>query len=139
MAQLPVAVIESIAAHHGVIDRASFVEHGVSLHQIDRRIESGRLIRMHDGVYRSGEWPDSERARCVAACLAATDGAISHSGDRASVDKRRDRRVRLAGFETVRVSDDDLARRLGETVDHLVRIYRLRSRPVVGEVDATVR
>lgn len=78
MAQLPVAVIESIAAHHGVIDRASFVEHGVSLHQINRRIESGRLVRMHYGVYRSAEWPDSERARCVAACLAATDGAISH-------------------------------------------------------------
>lgn len=317
MAQLPVAVIESIATHHGVIDRASFVEHGVSLHQINRRIESGRLVRMHYGVYRSAEWPDSERARCIAACLAATDGAISHttaarlwnlrrctgdavhltiarcsrvriagvvlhrsahwtpaeivtlddgirvtspartvcdlasvlgeedlasvieqvldtfdlrshtiertartmlapgwrgsstlrrvlaqrapgsspqdshlevrlgralvaaglpapvpqhpiplddgvvihadlaypglrlaievdhrawhSGDRASVDKRRDRRVRLAGYETVRVSDDDLTRRFGETVDHLVRIYRLRSGAVVGEVDATER
>jgi very-short-patch-repair endonuclease len=48
-----------------------------------------------------------------------------HSGSQAALDKRRDRLVRLAGYETVRVTDDDLAHRFDATVAEVVAIHRL--------------
>ena len=55
-----------------------------------------------------------------------------HSGAQAAVDKRRDRQVRLAGYETVRITDDDLRNRFDETVDEVVRIHALVGRRQVG-------
>ena len=77
MAQLPLAVVSWLAAHHGTISHKQLVRRGLSPDQIYRRVLSGRLVRCHDGVYRSGEWPDSELTRCVAACLAVPPGLVS--------------------------------------------------------------
>jgi very-short-patch-repair endonuclease len=52
------------------------------------------------------------------------DDRAWHSGDQAALDKRRDRLVKLAGFDTVRVTDDDLRHRFAETLDQVIRIYR---------------
>jgi Transcriptional regulator, AbiEi antitoxin/Protein of unknown function (DUF559) len=56
------------------------------------------------------------------------DDRAWHSGDQAALDKRRDRLVKLAGFDTVRVTDDDLRYRFDDTVDEVVQMYRRASR-----------
>ena len=56
------------------------------------------------------------------------DHGTWHSGDQAALDKRRDRLVKLAGFDTVRVSDDDLRHRFDATVDEVAVLYRRAAR-----------
>ena len=51
-----------------------------------------------------------------------------HSGDQAALDKRRDRLVKLAGYDTIRVSDDDLRHRFDPTVAEVVALYRRAAR-----------
>ena len=79
MAQLPTTAVGHLAARHGVISRRQLIGFGVSADQIYRRVASRRLIEVHAGVYRSGEVPDGELARCVAACLVDDAGVISHT------------------------------------------------------------
>src|SRR4051794_14767833 len=44
--------IDSVAVRqHGVITRAQFLERG-SKHQLDRRLQCARLVRLYDSVYR---------------------------------------------------------------------------------------
>ena len=49
---------------------------GVTARQIKRRVQGGRLIRVHRGVYRVGHRAPSVEARYLAAVLAAGEGAL---------------------------------------------------------------
>ena len=58
-----------------------------------------------------------------ASLVVEVDHRTWHSGAQAALDKRRDRLVKLAGFDTVRVTDDDLKRRFDATVAEVVAIH----------------
>jgi hypothetical protein len=71
------AAIAKIAARqHGHITRAQLLAIGLSERTIDRRIQSGALIRVHAGVYAVGYPRVEPVALAAAAVLACGDGAV---------------------------------------------------------------
>lgn len=105
-------------AQHGVITRDQLVAAGVSSHQVAYRVKTGRLRRIHRGVYGAGPVPTA-RERLMAACLACGAGArVSHWSalelrdlvaprERAPIDVSVDgaSRRRIAGVRVHRVRD----------------------------------
>jgi hypothetical protein len=77
----PDARVASIASRqHGVITTAQLAEVGIDKYRLDKRVRSGRLHRLHRGVYAVGHRSLGWRGRWLAAVLAAGDGAVlSHS------------------------------------------------------------
>jgi very-short-patch-repair endonuclease len=73
-------VIARIAARqHGVVSLAQLQNAGIRRQGIYRRIQGGRLHRLHRGVYAVGHSKLTFEARCMAAVLALGDEAvISH-------------------------------------------------------------
>jgi very-short-patch-repair endonuclease/predicted transcriptional regulator of viral defense system len=61
---------------HGVVARHQLVTLGLSLDAIDHRVESGRLLRLHRGVYAVGHRKLSGLGFWTAAVLAAGPGAV---------------------------------------------------------------
>jgi hypothetical protein len=71
------AEVSRIAAgQHGHITRAQLRAVGLSERTIDRRIQSGALIRVHAGVYAVGYPRVEPVALAAAAVLASGDGAV---------------------------------------------------------------
>jgi very-short-patch-repair endonuclease/predicted transcriptional regulator of viral defense system len=69
-------VIEALAARqHGVVTRAQVVAAGAPLHALEYRVKSGRLHRIHRGVYRVGP-AVSPWEREAAAVLACGEGGV---------------------------------------------------------------
>lgn len=66
-----------LAAHHGVISRQQAVALGLSLSQVDTRVESGAWRPMHRGIYLSAGHPRGPEAELLAACLAAGPTAVA--------------------------------------------------------------
>jgi very-short-patch-repair endonuclease len=67
------------AAQYGVISKHQALECGMSEHSIERRVQTGRWIRMHSGVYRLAGAPERWLARLMAAQLWGGEGTvISH-------------------------------------------------------------
>ncbi len=67
------------SCQHGVISRAQLLEMGLSRNQIQRRIHSGYLLRLHPGVYAVGHCSLTARSRWMAAVLLGGSGAaLSH-------------------------------------------------------------
>jgi very-short-patch-repair endonuclease len=61
-----------------VVSRSELLRAGVSTHHVEHRLATGRLVRMHRGVYRVGGL-EAPRARHMAAILACGENAvISH-------------------------------------------------------------
>ncbi|MFI5025162.1 MAG: type IV toxin-antitoxin system AbiEi family antitoxin domain-containing protein [Solirubrobacterales bacterium] len=77
MADLFAVVVAAAEAQFGVISRPELLGLGTSASWIDRQVESGRLHRMHRGVY-SVVPPSllSVKGRWLAAVLACGDGAV---------------------------------------------------------------
>jgi len=74
------------AARDGVVSHAELLAVGISDQQIWRRVRSGRLRRVHRGVYAIGGAELSARGRWQAALLAAgPGGALSHRSGGAAV------------------------------------------------------
>jgi very-short-patch-repair endonuclease len=74
--------VRSIAGgQDGIVSRAQLSSAGVSASTIDRALRSGRLHRLHRGVY-STQAPElaAEDALLIAALLAAGDGAVLSHG-----------------------------------------------------------
>ena len=64
---------------YGVVSRAQIAALGVGRGPVERRLASGRLIRLHHGVYAVGHRAPRTEARWLAAVLACGDGAaLSH-------------------------------------------------------------
>lgn len=72
------AAIGRIAAsQHGVFSRAQALRSGATESLVDRRVGSGRWIRLHRGVYAIDGAPPSWRRILMAGCLAAGDDALA--------------------------------------------------------------
>lgn len=71
---------ERIAAigkrQHGVVSLRQLEEAGLSRSGVVRRVEAGRLHRIHRGVYAVGHPGISQHGRWMAAALACGDGAV---------------------------------------------------------------
>src|SRR5690606_1544635 len=67
------------STHHGVIDRSTLLQFGVSTSAVKRLAASGVLMRLHRGVYRLAAAPVDVRTPLVAACTALPTGAVSHT------------------------------------------------------------
>ncbi len=64
---------------YGVVSRAQLEALGVSRRRIERRLATGRLLRLHHGVYAVGHRAPRKEAHWLAAVLACGDGAaLSH-------------------------------------------------------------
>jgi very-short-patch-repair endonuclease len=73
------AVAQIAANQHGVVSNAQLAGAGVGHRSISRRVQAGRLHRLHRGVYAVGHMRLSFEGRCVAAVLAVGKGAaVSH-------------------------------------------------------------
>ena len=75
-------------------------------------------IDLGDGIVIHADLGFPERAPVV-----EIDHRTWHSGTRAAMDRRRDRLVKIAGFDTVRVTDEDLETRLEATVAEVIAIH----------------
>ena len=66
------AAIGSLATPQGgFITRPQLLSIGLNSSSIDKRIQAGRLIRAHRGVYAVGHLPTDDVSRCKGALLAA--------------------------------------------------------------------
>ena len=73
-------IAEVARRQHGVVTAAQMVEAGIDRDGIAWRVRTGRLHRLHRGVYAVGHRSLSWRGRWLAAVLAAGDGAVlSHT------------------------------------------------------------
>src|SRR5829696_7610454 len=74
----PDAALAALGAlQHGVVDRADARECGLTRAAIQWRLESGRLLSPHPGVYVFPGAPDTWHQRLLAACRAAGAGAVA--------------------------------------------------------------
>ena len=64
------------ARQHGVVTRAQLRGAGFTNRAIDRRLESGRLHRVHRGVYLAGHVVTPQHAREMSAVLAVAPNAV---------------------------------------------------------------
>jgi predicted transcriptional regulator of viral defense system len=73
-------VIAALAVRqHGVVSRGQLLDAGVSDKAMERRLESGHLVRLHRGVYAVGHAQLRPEGRWLAAVLAAgPEAALSH-------------------------------------------------------------
>src|SRR4051812_4872059 len=75
IARVEAAIARLAARQHGMVTRAQLLGLGLSSRDIDYRIRTGRLWRVHRGVYAVGHVPPSPHARAIAAVLACGPGA----------------------------------------------------------------
>jgi hypothetical protein len=66
------------ARQHGVVSRRQLLDAGLSSRAVERRLESGRLLRLHRGVYAVGHRAVTRDAACMAATLVAANAVLSH-------------------------------------------------------------
>ena len=70
-------LIARVAANqHGVVAKAQLAAAGIPDYSVTRRVQAGRLHRLHRGVYAVGHTSLSFEGRCVAAVLALGDRAV---------------------------------------------------------------
>jgi very-short-patch-repair endonuclease len=76
----PDQLVASIAARqHGVVSAAQLRGAGIGHRSISRRVQAGRLHRLHRGVYAVGHSRLTFEGRCMAGVLALGEGsAVSH-------------------------------------------------------------
>ena len=75
--QTPVRALAEIAKRqHGIVARSQVEGLGVAGNTVDRWIRTGRLHRVHPGVYAVGHTAITRRGRWMAAMLASGDGAV---------------------------------------------------------------
>jgi predicted transcriptional regulator of viral defense system len=88
------AIARFAAAQHGVVTLAELGRLGLSARAVRHRVASGRLHRLHRGVYVQGR--PTEQARWMAAVRAAGAGALlSHRSAAALWKLRPDSRIRV--------------------------------------------
>jgi very-short-patch-repair endonuclease len=70
------AIAQIAGCQHGVVTRAQLQEAGIGRSAITRRVERGRLHRVHHGVYAVGHAALGNEGRWMAAVLACGPGAV---------------------------------------------------------------
>ncbi|MFP5364258.1 MAG: type IV toxin-antitoxin system AbiEi family antitoxin domain-containing protein [Thermoleophilia bacterium] len=113
----PDAVVADIAARrHGVLSRRQLVDAGLSPAAIAHRVRSGRLHRLHRGVFAVGHRPTTRRGWWIAAVLAYGDrAALSHMAALSHWD------LRPSSASTIDVS---VATRNGLAAREGIRVHR---------------
>ncbi len=71
------ATTSLLRRQYGVLSRAQAKVHGLTNRQLDRRVASGELVRIHRGVYRHAATAASWHGNLLAACL-RYDARASH-------------------------------------------------------------
>jgi very-short-patch-repair endonuclease len=74
---------ELAARQHGVVSRAQLAALGLSDPAISKRVQAGRLHRLHRGVYAVGHTRLTREGRFMAAVLACAPGAVLSHGSAA--------------------------------------------------------
>ncbi|HWF34427.1 MAG TPA: type IV toxin-antitoxin system AbiEi family antitoxin domain-containing protein [Solirubrobacteraceae bacterium] len=74
---------------HGVVARRQLIALGYTAREIERRIEAGRLHRVHRGVYAVGHRRLTRHGRWMAAVLACGPGAVLSHHDAAALHSLR--------------------------------------------------
>lgn len=128
------AIAALAARQHGVVSRAQLLDAGVTGRAVERRLESGHLVRIHRGVYAVGHAQLRREGRWLAAVLAAGPGAaLSHRSAAAlhgiresdgAVDVTTTRRVVTRGVvlhRTTALAPGDLTTLRGIPVTTLAR------------------
>lgn len=69
-------IAELAEGQHGIVTRGQLVGLGLSAAQVERRVECGALLRVHQGVYAVGHRSTSREARWIAAVRASGAGAV---------------------------------------------------------------
>jgi len=77
MSQLPAAAATLARRQHGLVTSEQFRQLDVSTYRRRRLLEADTIRVFHDGVYRFVAVAESFEQRCLAACLAIPDLAIS--------------------------------------------------------------
>jgi very-short-patch-repair endonuclease len=95
------AIAELAARQHGVVAASQLRELGFSRWAIEHRLETGRLHRIHRGVYSAGHPHLGIRGRWMAAALSYEPGFLSHRDAAVLWDIRRSAR-RLIDVTTSR-------------------------------------
>jgi len=91
-----VALVELAQAQFGVVTSAQLAQMGFSSSAISRMVASGRLIRLHRGVYAVGHSRLIARGRWLAAVLACgEDASLSHREGATLLDLRYSERSRV--------------------------------------------
>jgi very-short-patch-repair endonuclease len=73
----PDQVVARIAARqHGVVSAKQLAEAGISYRAASKRVRTGRLHRVHRGVYAVGHRASSWQSRWMAAVLACGEGSV---------------------------------------------------------------
>ena len=92
------AVLEHFARHYGVSSGEQLRALGLTRHQIELTVERRQIIAIHGGVYRLASTPESFEGRCLAACLADPELAISHqsAGRLSGIRQMRDVRYHVS-------------------------------------------
>lgn len=63
---------------HGVVTRAQLVEAGLSSSAVSRRLTSGRIRRLHRGLYLAGPIPGPRYLEMAAVLASGPDSVVSH-------------------------------------------------------------
>lgn len=77
MQPFPRSLLAVARSQHGLIRTDDFRAHGVSQRQRSTALASGAIAVVHRGVYRLSSHEVTFEQRCLAACLAAPDAALS--------------------------------------------------------------
>jgi very-short-patch-repair endonuclease len=84
-----------VRRQHWVVSRAQLLDHGLSSRAIAHRLASGRLHRLHAGVYAVGRPALARAGEFMAAVLACGEGAVLSHGSAAELWGIRPRAPRL--------------------------------------------
>jgi hypothetical protein len=76
MGSLDATLAEFAARRYGVVTRGEMICLGLTEREIARRVQSGRLHRLHRGVYAVGHCAVGQHGRWLAAVLACGEGAL---------------------------------------------------------------
>jgi hypothetical protein len=66
------------AAQHGLVARRQLLSAGVASHVIERRVRSGRLVRVHRGVYQTGAVAGAYAREMAAVLACGGEYGVSH-------------------------------------------------------------
>lgn len=77
MFHMPTEVVTYGRTQHGLVTTPQLIEAGVSHYSRRRLVATGAVLEVHRNVYRFATAPDTLEQRCLAACLAVPDLAIS--------------------------------------------------------------
>jgi predicted transcriptional regulator of viral defense system len=113
-----VAIRELAERQHGVVAWRQLIDLGLGKDLIHERLKSGRLVRIHRGVFAVGHGLISQRGRWLAAVLAAGPGAVLSYGSAAA----------LWGFHRSR-GPIEVTRVSGHRRPHGIRVHQTRWLP----------